>query len=204
MEDIVRALRLAPLNPLPATKESDSQTGERVDVDSPMCAGEDEDDDDDDDTLVDPVGDLIEDEVAVVDFHMEESTIIYECIEKYLDVLNRDQRLRPEITPEEKMLDETLCFESDNVKSKNLINNYLCLIIKPKPCRISKRRTAPPTAALSNRKLKRKLYADFQRKYQKKRKAAFDGLFSDNSISDDLSHVGMCSLFGHIFFAEGV
>lgn len=33
---------------------------------------------------------------------MDESIIIYESIEKYVDSLNSDQRLRPEIAVEEK------------------------------------------------------------------------------------------------------
>lgn len=114
---------------LPATTGSDSLTEDRVVTATPRVAGEEEGDVD---IPADSVSDLIEEDEVKVDFHIEDSTIIYECVEKYLDVLNSDQRLRPEVSPVEKMIDEAvLCFETDIDKCKNLVNNYHCLLIKP-------------------------------------------------------------------------
>lgn len=72
---------------------------------------------------------------------MDESTVIYECIEKYMDALNNDSRLRPVVSDNEKsLIDEALgCFETDTNESKNLINEYLCTIIKPQIQRRSAR-----------------------------------------------------------------
>lgn len=62
----------------------------------------------------DPLRDLTEEGDVRIDFHMDESTIVYECVEKYLATLNNDQRLRPDATSEERMIDEALlCFETD-------------------------------------------------------------------------------------------
>lgn len=84
--------------------------------------------------------DISEDVAEIVDeYHMDESTITYECIEKYLDALNNDTRLRP-VVSDEKLIDEALvCFETDTNKSKNLVNEYLCTVIKPQPRRRSAR-----------------------------------------------------------------
>lgn len=114
----------------------------------------------------DPLRDLAADEEEVVDNHMDDSTVIYECIEKHIDALNNDKRLIPVVESEEKsLMDEALyCFEINPNRSKELIKAFLSTIIKPKPHRRSARNRPKAPQTLSKRKLKKKNYAEFQRR----------------------------------------
>lgn len=120
------------------------------------------------------------------DYRMDESTVIYDSIEKYVNYLNSDQRLRSGVGHEERsLLDNALySFEVYPVKSKFLVNSLLLSFIKPKSLKKRSGFKKIVVKKLSKRKLRRKKYVDFQRLYKKKRKSAFDSLFSSNSISD--------------------
>lgn len=101
---------------------------------------------------------------AVDPYNLEESNVNYECVEQYVEALNSDSRLRPEVSEDERqLLDQVLYnFEENPNLSKDLINCYLRNIIKPKPACRKQIYNKPKEGKLSNRK-KRKLYADFQR-----------------------------------------
>lgn len=59
-----------------------------------------------------------------IDYHLEESKIIYKCVEKYVEALNSNSRLRLEVSGDERqLLDEALfCFEINPQKISDLIN----------------------------------------------------------------------------------
>lgn len=67
----------------------------------------------------DPLRDLLKEVQEEVDYHMDESTVIYECIEKYIDALNTDSSLRPMVSDIEKsLIDGALCgYETDPNKN---------------------------------------------------------------------------------------
>lgn len=135
VEDLVKALLLETLQPA-ATTEVESPIENEADITiRPRGAAEENEDDVPDD----PLRDLDETLTEEVDYHLEESTIIYECIEKYVDALNTDQRLRPIVGVDERtLLDVALYnFETDPTLSKELINTFLSTIIKPQPQRKS-------------------------------------------------------------------
>lgn len=70
-------------------------------------------------------------------YKLEESTLIYDCIEMYVDSLNSNSRLRPEVSDDERQLQDRALyyFENNPDLSKDLVNCYLSTIIKPKVIR---------------------------------------------------------------------
>lgn len=148
---------------------------------------------------------LMKNLVDVDIYHLEESTIIYECVEQYVDALNTDQRLRPGISENEKYLDQALfCFENNPNHSKELIDTFLSNIIKPNPTQKRRIISKPKEKKLSNRKRKRKVYSDFQRLSKKKRKSAFANLYSNNSIDNSLQHDQVFDFWSHLLCKKSV
>lgn len=87
-----------------------------------------------------------------------------------------------------------------------MILAYLDGIIKPKQKSKNCRTNNKPKIdrKLSNRKLKKKKYADFQRLYKKKRKSAFDSLFTNNSIDDSLNQDQVFDYWSHLLCRKSV
>lgn len=203
VEDLVKVLKLDTANLVPASPGTDSLTEDVAGTSRPVGVTEELEGE----YIEDPLRDLINEENEELDYHLDESTLIYECIEKYVDVLNNDARLRPLVTDTEKSLIDTAlsCFEDDPNKRKELITEYLTTIIKPRVPRKSVRNNSPkPAPKLSNRKLKKKNYAEFQSRYKKKRKAAFDTLCSNNSVAEDLTHNQVLDFWSNLLCKKSV
>lgn len=183
MEELVKGILLAAEVGRTATTDAIPPTDEGMNIPRPTLLS----DIDEDPELI-----IQEDGEEVDQYNMDDSTILYECTEKYVEALNSDQRLRPEITVEERScLDKALYdFENNSQNSKDLVNTYLSNIIKPNLRKSRKNYRPGDVEKLSNRKLKKKKYADFMRLYKKKRKSAFESIYSNNSISKELLHTG--------------
>lgn len=155
VEELINGLKLDASNQLPATTGAGSPTKDMARKSEPRGAVEE--------VMVEeipdnPLRDLLEEIEEEVDYYMDESTVIYECIEKYIDALNTDTRLRTMVSDIEKSLidGELCCFKTDPNKSKNLINEYLSILIKPQVNSRSAQNNPEPSPKLSNRKLKKK------------------------------------------------
>lgn len=106
---------------------------------------------------------------------------------------------------DEKLLDEApLRFEMESERSKQLVNSYLSILIPPKQNRNFRRRPTQSSVVLSKRKMKKRAYADFQRKYKRKRKAAFDNLYSNNSVSEELSHDEVFGIWSQLLCKKSI
>lgn len=67
-------------------------------------------------------------------WNMNEYTVIYDSVEKYLEELNSDARIYPPAGPDEmNLLDHAFHFtETEHEKSKSLIISFLNIFLKPK------------------------------------------------------------------------
>lgn len=144
--------------------------------------------------------------------NMDQTTEVYTSVETYLHYLNTDMRLGTPTMNEVNLLDRAFgLFEEDAVAAKNLVVAFLNQFLhpvdevsKPSPQFQHSRPGHKNNNNLSNRKLKKQKYASFQNLYKKSRKADYDSLQNNNSISDTLSNSTVFSFWSHLLTHKSV